>query len=58
MAALPLGADGKFFASAGAAARDHGAAVLRFHSRKKAVGLGAMTVIGLEGAFRHNDSIS
>jgi hypothetical protein len=58
MAALPLGADGQFFAPTGAAARDHGATVFCFHSRKKAVGLGAMTVIGLEGAFRHNDSIS
>ena len=37
MAALPLGADGKFFASTGAAAGDHGAAVLRFHSRKEPV---------------------
>jgi hypothetical protein len=58
MAALPLGADGQFFASASAAAGDYGATVLRFHSRKESVGLGAMTVIGLEGAFRHNNSIS
>ena len=57
MAALPLGADGKFLASTGAAACNYGAAVLRFHSRKETVGLGAVTVIGLKGAFRHNNSI-
>jgi hypothetical protein len=57
MAALPLGAYSQFFTPTGAAARDYGAAILRFHSRKKAVRLRAMTVIGLKGAFRHNDSI-
>jgi hypothetical protein len=57
MAALPLGADGQFFTATRAAAGDHGAAVLRFHSRKETVGLGAVTVIGLKGAFRHNNSI-
>ena len=57
MAALPLGADGQFFTPTRATAGDYGAPVLRFHSRKKAVRLRAMTVIGLKGAFRHNDSI-
>ena len=52
---LPLGAYGQFFASAGAAAGENGAAVLRLHTGAKPVRLGAMAVVGLKGAFRHGD---
>jgi hypothetical protein len=52
---LPLGTDGQLFAATGAPASDHSAAVLRFHSGAEAVRLRAMTIVGLKGAFRHDD---
>jgi len=50
---LPLGADGQLFPAFGATPREHRTAVLGLHPGEKAVGLGAMTIIRLKGAFRH-----
>jgi hypothetical protein len=52
---LPLRTDGEFFPATGAAACKHGAAVFRFHPGAETVCLRAMTVVGLKGAFRHDD---
>ena len=53
---LPLGADRQFMSAAGAAAGENGPAVLGFHPGAKSVRLGAMAIIRLKGAFRHDDS--
>ena len=53
--ALPLGADGEFFASAGAAAGQNGATVLRLHPGAEPVRLRPMAVVRLIGTFRHDD---
>ena len=53
---LPLGADRQFMAALGAAAGQNGPAVLGFHPGAKSVRLGAMAIIRLKGAFRHDDS--
>jgi hypothetical protein len=52
---LPLGADGQFLAAASAAAGQDGAAVFRLHTGAEAVCFRAVAVVGLEGAFRHDD---
>ncbi len=50
---LPFGADGKFVAATGAAARDHGTAVGGLHPGQKSVSFGAAPVVRLKSTFRH-----
>src|SRR5437667_5375962 len=50
---LPLVADGELLPPAGAAARQHRAAVLGGHADKKAMRFGTLPVIRLESTFRH-----
>ena len=54
--ALPLGADSELLAAPRPAARKHRAAVLGLHARAEPVGLRAVTIIRLKGAFRHCSS--
>ena len=51
--ALPLGANGQFFAATSATAGENGAAVLGLHPGAKPVRFSAMAVIRLKGTFRH-----
>ena len=53
---LPLGAHSEFFPPAGPAAGEDGAPVLGLHAGTESMGLRAVTIIGLEGAFRHCSS--
>jgi hypothetical protein len=53
---LPLGADRQLVTAAGAAAGENGASVLSLHPGAEAVRLGAMAIIRLKSAFRHDDS--
>ena len=46
-------ADRQLMAAARATAREHGAAILRFHPRPESMGLGALAIIGLKCTFRH-----
>ena len=46
-------ADGQFVAALGAAARQHGAAILRFHPGPESVSLRALAIIRLKCTFRH-----
>jgi len=46
-------ADRQLVAAASAAARQHGAAILRFHPGPESVSLRALAIIGLKCTFRH-----
>jgi hypothetical protein len=46
-------ADRQLMAAASAAARQHGAAILRFHPGPESVSLRALAIIGLKCTFRH-----
>ena len=46
-------ADGQLVAALGATARQHGAAILRFHPGPESVGLCALAIIRLKCTFRH-----
>jgi hypothetical protein len=46
-------ADRQLMAAPSAAARQHGAAVLRFHPGPESVSLRALAIIGLKCTFRH-----
>jgi hypothetical protein len=58
MVPLPLATDSQLFAAARAAAGKHRTAILGFHAAQKSVRLRAVTIIRLEGAFRHCGSIA
>jgi hypothetical protein len=47
-------ADGDLMTAFGAAAAEDGGACLGLHAREEAVGLGAVTAIGLKGTLRHD----
>ena len=49
----PFVADREFMAAPCAAARQHGAAIFRFHARPEPMGLGALAIIRLKCTFRH-----
>ena len=49
--------DGDLVAALGAAAAEDGGACLGLHARKKAVGLGAMTAVGLKSTLRHDKKL-
>jgi hypothetical protein len=51
------GADGDLVTALGATAVKNSGARLGLHARKKAVGLGAMAAIGLEGTLRHDKKL-
>ena len=53
---LPLGADRELFAPARAPAGQYRPSVLGFHAGPKPVRLGAVAIIRLKGAFRHERS--
>jgi hypothetical protein len=48
------GADGNLVTALGTAAAEDGGACLGLHTGKEAVGLGAVTAVGLEGTLRHD----
>ena len=51
------GADGDLMTALGAAAAEDGGACLGLHAREEAVGLGAVTAIGLKGTLRHDKKL-
>jgi hypothetical protein len=51
------GADGDLVTALGATTVKNSGARLGLHARKKAVGLGAMAAIGLEGTLRHDKKL-
>lgn len=50
-------ADRQLMAAASAAARQHGAAILRVHTGPESVGLRALAIIRLKCTFRHGLSL-
>jgi hypothetical protein len=46
-------ADRQFMSAPSAAARQHGAAILRFHPGPESMSLRALAIIGLKCTFRH-----